>query len=473
MSVLRFVAALLALTLTIASSAPVSAQAVSRSGVLRTLNGARREARVIRITDDWRIDFEGADGERFRLGLDQLIGWGTQQEPAVPYLALVDGSLVAGDLISLEKQQISVGVDYENFSQRSVWEPSPIQLNRVRGLVMQPPADMRSRDRINRWLANTEARTDRIRLTNGDELAVAVSNVAMQHLEKAPIAADEDGANEDGEDKDDDGKDENDEETEPTVEAREVVDEEPIRVLRFKAAAREASAPVSLVRAIAFNPALLSRPQPTSDKLPVVRMAFRDGSSVNVRKIVRTGRLVKLTTAAGAELVTTETRFVRQLVMLQLLQSPRFDYLSDLTPVGYRHIPFLTATWRKHGVDANLLGGRLRSRGDWRVKGVAMHSTSRLAFELGESYDRFEAELAIDGATQGVGSVTFRVYVDRGDGRFAAAYASPVIRGGQPATPCSVDIRGAKRLALIVDFADRGDAGDHANWLDARLIRAK
>ena len=35
----------------------------------------------------------------------------------------------------------------------------------------------------------------------------------------------------------------------------------------------------------------------------------------------------------------------------------------------------------------------------------------------------------------------------------------------------SVDNDGAKRLDLVVDFADRADELDHANWLNARLVR--
>ena len=58
-----------------------------------------------------------------------------------------------------------------------------------------------------------------------------------------------------------------------------------------------------------------------------------------------------------------------------------------------------------------------------------------------------------------------RVFVDERE-----AYKSPPIRGGMPPTPLSVDVRGGKRLSLIVDFGERGDELDHADWLDARLV---
>jgi len=62
--------------------------------------------------------------------------------------------------------------------------------------------------------------------------------------------------------------------------------------------------------------------------------------------------------------------------------------------------------------------------------------------------------------------VRFRVFVD---GREKAASAT--IRGGDKPVPLRVDLAGAKRLDLVVDFADRGDQLDHADWLNARLIR--
>jgi hypothetical protein len=75
--------------------------------------------------------------------------------------------------------------------------------------------------------------------------------------------------------------------------------------------------------------------------------------------------------------------------------------------------------------------------------------------------------VALDDEVAGGGSVTFRVFVDR-----EQKLATPVVRGGQPPLPISVDLRGAKQLSLVVDFADRGDQHDHADWLNARLLPA-
>ena len=84
----------------------------------------------------------------------------------------------------------------------------------------------------------------------------------------------------------------------------------------------------------------------------------------------------------------------------------------------------------------------------------------------GDAPTRFQAELGIDDSTGGRGSVQFRVLVD-GQERFA----SPIIRGGNPPVPVSVDVAGAKKLELVVDYADRADVLDHADWLNARLTK--
>jgi hypothetical protein len=81
-------------------------------------------------------------------------------------------------------------------------------------------------------------------------------------------------------------------------------------------------------------------------------------------------------------------------------------------------------------------------------------------------FRRFQSLIGIDDSTAGRGSVIFRVLVD-GQERFA----SPILRGGDAPLPVSVDLRGAKKLELLVDYADRADVLDHADWLDARLTR--
>lgn len=169
----------------------------------------------------------------------------------------------------------------------------------------------------------------------------------------------------------------------------------------------------------------------------------------------------------GATLVSGGAAWTADLKRLVFLQpaSDRVAYLSDLAPEGYRHVPFLNLAWN-YRLDRNVLGGRLRSAGQIYLKGIGMHTASRLTFVPPEDAKSFQASLAIDDAAKELGSVRFRVFVDGGQ-----KYVSPTIRGGDPPVPIEVDVRGAKRVDLVVDYADRADVQDHANWLGARFVR--
>ena len=148
---------------------------------------------------------------------------------------------------------------------------------------------------------------------------------------------------------------------------------------------------------------------------------------------------------------------------------PRVQYVSDLDPIDQAEVPFLEKSW-SYGRDCNVLGGRLLVAGRGYLKGLGMHSTSRLVYELPGGFRLFAAEIVLDDAANNRGSVTYRVFVER-EGRWASAFASSVVRGGEPPLPIRVDLDGASRIALVVDYADYGDVLDRANWLYARLVK--
>ncbi len=184
-----------------------------------------------------------------------------------------------------------------------------------------------------------------------------------------------------------------------------------------------------------------------------------DGSRVLAERLAIDERGATLVSGGGAW-----TADLKRLVFLQPA-SDRVVYLSDLAPEGYRHVPFLNFAWN-YRLDRNVLGGRLRNAGQIYLKGIGMHTASRLTFAPPEDAKLFQASLAIDDAANELGSVRFRVFVDGGQ-----KYVSPTIRGGDPPVPIEVDVSGAKRVDLVVDYADRADVQDHANWLGARFVR--
>jgi hypothetical protein len=211
------------------------------------------------------------------------------------------------------------------------------------------------------------------------------------------------------------------------------------------------------VVALAFGAAV---PQLSTDPPPTIT-GFVDGSWFSVAKFNATAAdsaRLELTSSAGWKIScsTGDLAFLQPLVAAK--------YLSDQSAVGYKHIPYLTTEW-PYTTDRSVTGGLLRYHDQVFPKGIGMHSTSRLTFDLAPNDRRFAAELALDATAGQRGSVTYRVFVDS-----QQRYASPVVRGGDAPLPITVDVTGGKRLSLIVDFADRGDELDRANWLNARLM---
>lgn len=151
----------------------------------------------------------------------------------------------------------------------------------------------------------------------------------------------------------------------------------------------------------------------------------------------------------------------------------RVTYLSDLRPLDYRHTPYFDVPWG-YRQDINLTGRPLEVAGRRWLKGLAMHSAARLVHRVELGARQFASEIAVEPPqstdSAAMGSVVFRVFVAR-DGRFSPGYESPIVRYGDPPIAVSVDIAGAQAIALTVDYADGGDAGDHAVWLGARFVK--
>ena len=104
--------------------------------------------------------------------------------------------------------------------------------------------------------------------------------------------------------------------------------------------------------------------------------------------------------------------------------------------------------------------------GLWSASGFGMTSRTRMTWSLDGRHRWFCARAAIDDTAGGGGDVVFRVLVD---GR--PVWSSGPVQGGQrPQTVGPVDLAGAEKLMLVVDYGRRADVGDHAVWLDPRLV---
>jgi hypothetical protein len=234
--------------------------------------------------------------------------------------------------------------------------------------------------------------------------------------------------------------------------------------LTLETEAGAAKVPLSRVEAVIFglraggSPS--ARPQPRE-----FAFGLRDGTLVYARDCECDEKKLTITLGDGVKL---DGGTADDVVAIQSLGKP-LVYLADLEPAGYRHVPYLSIEW-PYARDRNVLGEPLLVSGKRYLKGIGMHSASRLTYHLGETFRRFDAQVALDESAGKRGSVTFGVYLER-DGKWGEVFVSNVVRGGDAPLPVSIDVEGATGITLTVDYADRGDQLDRAVWLDARLMR--
>lgn len=285
----------------------------------------------------------------------------------------------------------------------------PIEM--LSAVVLKPPSDRQTYDQMLTRLTKLDSQTDRLLLDNGDELTGTI------------LALDD-------------------------------------KAVQFESGSGKLTVEVEKVAALAFNATLVLEPRLTGLRMLV---GLRDGSRVTAVAISSQQNQARLKLSGGVEL----TAPLEAIVALQTLGG-RSQYLSDLAPASYRHLPYLTLEWPYRN-DRSVAGGPLRAGGKLLAKGLGMHSPARITYELPGAMKRFDAEVAIDAEAGNRGSVIFRVFIDDGSGAWQERLATPVVRGGQHPLPVTADITGAKRISLLVDYADRGDEMDHADWLNARV----
>ncbi|MBI1904391.1 MAG: NPCBM/NEW2 domain-containing protein [Planctomycetia bacterium] len=385
--------------------------------VLTTVDGASQPATLQRISADWQMTLD-AGGKPLVVPAADVVSWGRPVDPpAQPRIEPVDAAQILftdGGLVVADIYELAAGEDLL-VADSGVLREIRAPLDRVAGVLLRPPPDALRRDE---WIktvlspAGGDARqSDRVILDNGDVLAGTVKSITRSQIE-------------------------------------------------FLSAGSSFKLETGRVAAVAFNPALASR-APAKGLRAIVGLA--DGS-----RLLATGLTVS---DEGARIVTAEGTWTvprENLVFLQVLGG-KAVYLSDLKPTDYRHIPFLSVAW-DYRLDRNVEGTQLRSGGRAHFKGIGMHSTSRLTFDLEGPYRRLDAIAALDDRVGQKGSVTFRVFADNKE-----AFKGEIVRGsvppGKSGVPLSVDLTGAQRVSLVVDFAEQGDVLDHADWLDVRLVK--
>jgi hypothetical protein len=391
------------------TSVASAAEPARPTPIVTPISGEPYAAKLVGVDANWELKFDPTDGK------------GESKPRTLSAADLVSWGVPAesgkGSLVFLTDGGRLVGTVAKSDKDRLHVESSllgslglPLEL--IRGILFRPPAERGQRDRlagrIESSAGDPKRDTDLLILENGDELAGNLLSFDGAQIE-----------------------------LEATVGAVKVE--------------------ISKVAALVMNPSLVTAPRAAGLRAIV---GLSDGSRFTARTMTLDELATTITPLGG---VGPWTPSPDSVVFMQPLGGKAI-YLSDLPVESYKHIPYLSLAW-PYRLDANVTGTQLRAGGRCYVKGIGMHSAARLTYRLDKPYRRFEAGLAIDDATSGRGSVAFRVFVDSQE-----KYASPIIRGGMPPAPISIDITGGQHLSLIIDFAERADELDHADWLNARLV---
>lgn len=232
---------------------------------------------------------------------------------------------------------------------------------------------------------------------------------------------------------------------------------------RFRVGERSRTAPLDMAYAIVRG---------ANDATSQPAQGVRAGISADVR-LAGQRRIVGRLVGSDAEHVTIETRYLGRvrlpwrLVRHVVLSNPRVIQLADMEPVRTETQSILDVDWPMRR-NLNATGRTMRLGGKEYTNGIGVHGRSVLTFRLNRRYVHFAAVVGIDDAVAPNGSAVFSVLLD---GR--RMYESGALRGGDAPTAVSLDVSNAEEMTLVVEPGGDLDLGDHANWADAVLLKAK
>lgn len=192
------------------------------------------------------------------------------------------------------------------------------------------------------------------------------------------------------------------------------------------------------------------------------------GSVWSAESVVLTGENFRWTTPSGVSLSCPAASIAR----LDYSRG-KIVYLSDQKPESSEWTPYLQfdkqpasrVRYYEPRSDRNHAGDPLSLDGRGYKKGVSIHSRAVVVYRLPGEFSRFTAVAGIDDSVRPRGHVRL---VIRGDDKvlFDAG-----IGGNDPPVPLDLDVRGARRLTILVDLGNGFDENDFLDLCDARFVK--
>lgn len=216
---------------------------------------------------------------------------------------------------------------------------------------------------------------------------------------------------------------------------------------------------------------------------PVLQLADFQGSLIEVAEWKPGKDDLRIESPAGLEIVFTYDQ-IREIDF----SSGKITYLSSCEPLVVKWAPYfgnrdtdpqLVALYepkrdsplaRDHAalddgkLQLSITEGRL-SRIQSYERGMAIHSRCRLIYEIPEGSIRFQAIAGIDARVRQLGHVRL---VLSGDGE---ELLDVNIDGTDNPHEIMINVRGLRKLEILVDYGKDQDIGDHLNLCNARFVK--
>ena len=122
----------------------------------------------------------------------------------------------------------------------------------------------------------------------------------------------------------------------------------------------------------------------------------------------------------------------------------------------------MNSGWREAGINQSVYRDSLKIGGHLFKRGVGTHATSTYLIDLSGKGVLFSAKVGVDDNAGESASIAFHIVGDK-----TTLWESPVMKKGDPALLCEVDISGMNKLGLLVTESNDGKRDDAANWVDA------
>jgi hypothetical protein len=185
---------------------------------------------------------------------------------------------------------------------------------------------------------------------------------------------------------------------------------------------------------------------------------------------------------SGGRLTATDLRWAEDSIEARLRYGPRiqikperiealdliggrWEWLGSHEPVSFQHTPMFSLDW-PYRKNRNVLGRPLMIAGERFEHGLGVHSRSNLIYELRGGYREFVTSFGLDDSSGRHADVDVAVRVDD-----QTRFERRGVRAGELVGPIRINIAGASRIELIVDFGKNGDLQDRFNWVEAALVK--